>query len=134
MAELKNKSEINSVAAQLLFDKHYYPSVPHPAYYCCLQLMKHIICKKINIDYLTQAIEIASNGIGSHKYYINTIAETIASKQNKHQASEFTRKIKELKVIREEADYDNTSIDIGRARDTIQRAQEMIKTLQNIFR
>ncbi|MDY0173940.1 MAG: hypothetical protein RBR62_01975 [Bacteroidales bacterium] len=134
MAELKNKSEINIGAAQLLFDKHYFPSVPHPAYYSCLQLMKHIICKKIYKDYDIQEAEIAIHGIGSHMYYINTIAEEIESKQNKRQASEFTRKIKELKALREKADYANTSINFEQARGTIQRAQETIETLQNIFR
>lgn len=133
MAQLKNKSEINVTVAKLLFDNHYYPSVPHPAYYSCLQLMKHIICNKINIDYRTQEREISSTKGNSHQYYIHKIVDTIAVKQNINLANEFSRKIKELKVLREEADYDNVLIDSSKAEKSIKKANETIMTLQKIF-
>jgi hypothetical protein len=41
MGHLKNKSELNLGAAELLHQYSYYSSVVHCAYYSCIQLMKH---------------------------------------------------------------------------------------------
>lgn len=133
MPQLKNKSEINVTVARLLCDKQFYPSVPHPAYYSCLQLMKHIICNKINIDYCTQKREISSSRIKSHRYYIEKVRDAIENRNNLHEASQFQRKIRDLKSIREEADYDNVLIDRSIAEKSIRMANDTIITLQKFF-
>jgi len=134
MAQLKNKSEFNVAAAELLFKNYCYSSVPHPAYYSCLQLMKHFLCHKVNIDYNTQVDEIKQNGGKSHKYYIEEIYYAIIDRKNTHEAGKFLRNIQDLKALREEADYANVLIDPSKAQSSIDRAKYTIDFLKKIFK
>jgi uncharacterized protein (UPF0332 family) len=45
---LKEKSNCNLLAAQLLHEHQRYAAVPHCAYYACLQQIKYILCVKFN--------------------------------------------------------------------------------------
>jgi hypothetical protein len=43
MSQLQNKSGELVKAAQLLHSEGIFPAVAHSAYYCCVQLMRHIL-------------------------------------------------------------------------------------------
>jgi uncharacterized protein (UPF0332 family) len=134
MAQLKSKSEKNVTAAEVLLKNDCYSSVPHPAYYSCLQLMKHFLCHKEKIDYDTQVNEIKKKDGKSHQYYIEEIYYAIIDRKNIHEAGKFLRNIQDLKALREEADYTNVIINPSKAQSSIDRAKYTIDFLKKIFK
>lgn len=109
MTQLKNKSDINLIAAELLHKQSYYPSVVHCAYYSCVQLMKHTwlyIMKKSNEDLINLSNHTSE---GSHELLINQIRSFI--KANSQDDRTFNRDILQLKRLRVRADYEDLMID-----------------------
>lgn len=143
MSHLKNKSEINMDAAQLLLDKGLYPSCCHPAYYGCIQLMKYILNEKAGINYKQQEIEISlleSNKVsrkGSHNYLIDKLFHLISQsgkKEDKLAAKTFKNEIEDLKRHREIADYKNEYIGIEISTQSIQKAKSIHNQLSKLLR
>ena len=124
---LKNKSEINLSAAELLHDKCLFPVVAHCTYYSCLQLMRYIWQNKMerNPDDLKTKSE---EKIGSHAKLINGIIEFLKDKKIDHR--EFNNKILQLKAIRVKADYKDIQIDYTASSKSIQYSKEILKILK----
>lgn len=130
MDKLYDKSEINIMVADILYNSHFYPCVCHPAYYSCIQLMKYKIKRSLNIPYEQQASETSCKYKGNtHKYLISKVKEIIKSKKGISEASIFDRSIKDLKEIRERSDYQDIDISstIGK------KAIDIAKQVRNII-
>ena len=132
MSELKHKSEISLLAAKCLLKEGYSPCVCHSAYYSCLQLMKHQIKTVIGKSYDQQSSEIASQKLNSHGYTIREIKEYIAKTQSTKDARLFDGKIKDLKEIRENADYKTNEITHTIATNAINEAEKLLHIIKRL--
>jgi uncharacterized protein (UPF0332 family) len=134
MPELLNKSELNLNAAEYLFKKGHYATVCHPAYYSCLQLIKYKIKKNLKIDYPQQSSETSASYNGNtHVYLISKVKSEIKRKRGIEEAKIFDREIKDLKELREKADYQNISICFSDCDRAIKKAKELILTIKNVL-
>jgi uncharacterized protein (UPF0332 family) len=128
MGQLKNKSELNLSAAELLHKQSYYPSVVHCAYYSCVQLMKHTWLTsmgKTNND--LKALNTNSKD-GSHEILINQIKAFVKSKSQDDRV--FYRDILILKRLRVNSDYDDILIDYSISGESIRLSKLTQKILK----
>jgi uncharacterized protein (UPF0332 family) len=118
MSILKQKSDINLMAAELLHNNSLYPSVVHCSYYSCFQLMKHLWLGKMGKT--EEDLKTANNNTteGSHEVLINKI---IAYLKNSTSADSrtFQSNIGQLKKLRKKADYESVQIDVSVSKDSI---------------
>lgn len=131
--KLPDKSELNISVAEYLHEKGFYPCVCHPAYYSCLQLMKYKlnICKGIN--YERQEGERGKEKIGTHQYLIRKTCSLLEEgRGGKLSANNFERGIKELKKLRENADYDPVEISNSDSHKAIGKAKELLLVIKKI--
>nr|MDA3854277.1 hypothetical protein [Bacteroidales bacterium] len=71
MSKLKEKSNFNLDAAELLIVRNLYAPSVHCSYYSCFQQLKYIVKDFCGKDYETQNVEIAQSPQGSHDYVIS---------------------------------------------------------------
>ena len=131
MNALKDKSDLNLEASRLLCSSSLYDNVCHPAYYACLQLISYKLAKK-GID-LNQQATIASsqyNG-NSHKALINSISSYIKT-DDYHDKKLYDKYIKELKEMRERADYKNARIKKEESEKCIRMSEFVVHILNSI--
>ena len=129
---LKNKSEINFEAAELLHQNYLYPAVVHCSYYSCVQLMKHIYLFKIKKteDNLIQETR-RSRDKSSHNTLISEIHKfTEKLSLDKEDRFYFYKKISSLKNLRNKADYEDIEVDIEKSKKSL----DMSKTLLVILK
>jgi hypothetical protein len=117
MGLLKNKSELNLGAAELLHQYSYYSSVVHCAYYSCIQLMKHTWLNSMGKSDNDLRNLNNSSSQGSHEVLINQIKIFIQSKSQNGRV--FNRDILQLKRLRVNADYDEILIDSKKSNETL---------------
>lgn len=129
MSNLKNKSEINRVAAERLHKESLYPSVIHCAYYSCFQLLKHIWIDKMGKTELELSQEIRKSPENSHEYLINQIVKYINSKQKQFRI--FNTSMQELKKLRVKADYKDEQIDREISEKSIQLCDNIQRDLKS---
>lgn len=132
MDSLKSKSEINLDVAKMLSGSGHFPCTCHPAYYSCLQLMKFKIKAILGIDYPQQEGEIASSKSNSHGYTIKKIKEHIQKKEGRGAARSFSNDIKDLKEIRERADYKTDVITRDIANAALSKAEMLYTTINTL--
>lgn len=127
---LKNKSEINLLAAQILHDKNFYDSVCHPAYYACLQLMSYKLIG-IGFDLEKQAAKASSKYRGnSHVAILKEFQQYFKIAQ--YQDERLCRNgIRKLKAYRERADYKNERILQEESDDCITLAKNISRIINN---
>lgn len=127
MSHLKNKSEINLEAAELLHNNNWYPSVIHCSYYSCFQFMSHIwyICLGKTENDLANA-KIFNEG--SHEVMINQIGLHIKSKAENFR--DFNNNIGQLKKLRKKADYKNEQIDSSFSKSSIDLSKATLSILK----
>ncbi|TVQ76376.1 MAG: hypothetical protein EA358_09540 [Flavobacteriales bacterium] len=128
MEHLKNKSELNLGAAELLHQQCYYPSVVHCAYYSCIQLMKHIWLNSMGKTEQDLRVLNSSTNQGSHEILINQLKSFIQSKSQNDR--DFNRDILILKRLRVNADYDDISIDYTKSNQSIVLSKTTISILK----
>jgi hypothetical protein len=128
MRHLKNKSELNLGAAELLHQYSYYSSVVHCAYYSCIQLMKHTWLNSMGKSDNDLRNLNNSSSQGSHEVLINQIKIFIQSKSQNGRV--FNRDILQLKRLRVNADYDEILIDSKKSNDSL----ILSKSSLNIFK
>lgn len=128
MGHLKNKSELNLGAAELLHQQSYYPSVVHCAYYSCIQLMKHIWLNSMGKTEQDLKVLNNSNNQGSHEILINQLKSFIQSKSQNDR--DFNRDILILKRLRVNADYDDISIDYTKSNQSISLSKATLSILK----
>lgn len=104
MDELLTKSQLNTEAAQILFDKQLYSSACHPIYYSCLQLISYKLIRcGLTLD--------AQSSLSSKKYYGKSHKCLIEESRKRIKCSghreekEFKDGLYQLKELREKADY-----------------------------
>lgn len=142
MSELLKKSLINLKSADLLSKKQiFYSSSIHCSYYCCLQIIIHLLTntefakdfKKFKDAASKKAKEDKNEDeLGLHNLYINFIKIKLL-KLNFEDASEFIRKMESLKAARVDSDYKEIEISKVRASDALERANRVKKILDKVF-
>ncbi|NLU38559.1 MAG: HEPN domain-containing protein [Bacteroidales bacterium] len=111
MDQLKQKSEFNFLAAELLLKENLYAPSVHCSYYSCLQLIKFSIKDFFGVEYSVLSSNIAnSKNINSHKYMIEFVKNELKGNIDSQSERDFSRHIKDLKQFREESDYDDIEI------------------------
>ncbi len=133
MSKLKQKSEFNIDAADCLIANHLYAPSVHCSYYSCFQLIKYIISYCFNKDYDQQSFEIRSSKQNSHQYVIKLIREELRRNTERNVERELIRKIKDLKQLREDADYNNIEIGIEKSNSAYQQAKVVREILVKNF-
>lgn len=128
MSNLKNKSEINFDAAELLHKQSLYPSVIHCSYYSCIQLMKHIWLYKMNKTEQDLEIITKSSTEGSHEVLINQTGGFMKSKSIDFRT--FNNLIGQLKKLRVNADYKDIQIDSSVSNNSITLSKNSLLILK----
>jgi len=128
MRHLKNKSELNLGAAELLQQYSYYSSVVHCAYYSCIQLMKHTWLNSMGKSDNDLRNLNNSSSQGSHEVLINQIKIFIQSKSQNGRV--FNRDILQLKRLRVNADYDEILIDSKKSNDSLILSKSSLNILK----
>jgi hypothetical protein len=134
MSYLKQKSNFNFDAAEVLQDKSLYAPSVHCSYYSCFQLMKVIIFDFLNITYDQLESDIINSEFSSHVYIINQISNEIRG-YSKTEHAEFKRNITQLKKMRMKSDYDDiqiTSTDSSKAFFTANEVRKQLKSIFNV--
>ena len=129
MSYLKNKSEINRLAADLLQKQSFYPSVIHCAYYSCIQLMKHLMLNKLGKTEIDIVNEVRNSTNGTHEVMINSIIMYL--KLSNKDWKTFNTNINQLKRLRVSADYENIEIDSTKGSQSISLTDLIIKHLNS---
>jgi len=128
MRHLKNKSELNLGAAELLHQYSYYSSVVHCAYYSCIQLMKYTWLNSMGKSDNDLRNLNNSSSQGSHEVLINQIKIFIQSKSQNGRV--FNRDILQLKRLRVNADYDEILIDSKKSNDSLILSKSSLNILK----
>jgi hypothetical protein len=128
MRHLKNKSELNLGAAELLHQYSYYSSVVHCAYYSCIQLMKHTWLNSMGKSDNDLRNLNNSSSQASHEVLINQIKIFIQSKSQNGRV--FNRDILQLKRLRVNADYDEILIDSKKSNDSLILSKSSLNILK----
>jgi uncharacterized protein (UPF0332 family) len=135
MSKLREKSEFNIDASQLLIDNYLYAPSVHCSYYSCFQLMKFSMNDFFGISYdeLRQRISVNTSG-GTHSYVTNFFNTEVKKKNGIFEYRDFSRKIKDLKEFRESSDYDDVEITIDQSTRALQYASEIRQHIQKNFK
>jgi uncharacterized protein (UPF0332 family) len=135
MSKLKEKSEFNIDAAQILIDKYLYAPSVHCSYYSCFQLMKFTMRSYFGVSYdeLRQKVSVNTFG-GTHTYVTHFFNTEVRKKYGLSDYTDFSRKIKDLKEFRESSDYDDSEITIDNSTKALQYAKELRQYIQKNFK
>lgn len=125
MSKLRQKSDFNIEAANVLLEQNLFAPSIHCSYYSCFQLLKYTLNDFFGIDYETQAVNISISKQKTHQYVINYITNELKSLTGVIESRDFKRKIKDLKQFRAESDYENIEVDIDKGNDALSRAKEI---------
>lgn len=133
MSKLKEKSLFNITASKLLIDNNLYCSSVHCSYYSCFQLMKFTMKDFFDVDYSVLCTKISLSGKKTHRYIIDYLENEIHKNAGLRDARNFKHKIKDLKVFREESDYENVEISIEQGQKAYNIANELRSFLTQQF-
>lgn len=125
---LRNKSEMLADAADFLQNKGYYLAVAHAAYYSCYQMMKYIWLYSMGKTQEELDSNTSQATMGSHEYLLNEVVNYINSK--KGDTRYLRNNIPQLKKLRRQADYDDTTIDYVTSKRAIDLSQELLIILR----
>ncbi len=134
MSKLREKSEFNIDAAQILIDKYLYAPSVHCSYYSCFQLMKFTMNAYFGVTYdeLRQKVSVSTSG-GTHTFVIHFFNTEVRKNFGLTDYTEFSRKIKDLKEFRESSDYDDVEITIDKSTRALQYAKDLRHYIQKNF-
>lgn len=132
MSFLKLKSEFNFDAGIKLINEHLYAPSVHCLYYSVFQLMKVIINDYDGIKFENFDIEAKTLKETSHQFVIHKINNHVFE-FNKDDYRLISSKIKKLKKLRTQADYDDCEILIDEAEEARMYADELRSKLREIF-
>jgi hypothetical protein len=126
MSNLYNKSKVSIQAASALYknDELCNASV-HCSYYACVQLSKHIFLNKCEPP-------IIPPRRGIHEFIASNMVTEIG-KIDINFMYVFNSSFVPLRVLREEADYDNTVIDPGKAEKAYKTADKIYNGMKKVF-
>lgn len=130
--KLKQKSEFNADAAELLIrNNNYAPSV-HCSYYSVFQLMKVTMKEFIGVDYDTIDMNVASIKSGEHQYIRNGILNVIR-KSDYSEYSRMSRNLKDLYQFRVDSDYKNIEVNSEKATKAKSLSRDIISYIKKNF-
>lgn len=135
MSYLRQKSEQNFSAAEILIKNGLHAPSVHCCYYSCFQLSKFALEDFFGVDYLTQEKELSqlkqtrTGKIGTHEYVIKRLGDEIR-KCSKEAYLTFTNNIKELKKFRVESDYDNVVVTDEQSTKSLRLTTEVLHLLR----
>jgi hypothetical protein len=132
MSYLLSKSNINIKSANCLKEeKNYYSSSVHCSYYACVQTAKHILL--FDLSYSLSAIfEGMKNKKGFHNYYIKEIFNNLKT-TSLSDARNFNSKIRDLRNIRNESDYEDIEILQIKSDNAYLKAKEILSILKRNY-
>ena len=133
MSKLKEKSEFNIDAAELLLSKYLYAPSVHCSYYSCFQLLKYTIKSFFGIDYETQAVNCSTSRQKSHVYVVNYVSTELSRFVSFEECRNFKRTIKDLKQFRVESDYENVEVSLDKGVEALRKAKEIRTYLKTNF-
>ena len=141
MSCLQNKSNDLITAAKLLHKNELYPAVAHSAYYCCIQLMKHIWLHSLHKTdddlkaelkkYNGEAKLEKKREKGIHEFLIK-ITERYIRVNSKHRKDLclFSGNIWQLRELRNDADYLDNNFDVIKSGDALKLSSIIAPILQ----
>ena len=121
MSNLQDKSNDLVAAAKLLHNNGLYSAVAHSAYYCCVQLMRHIWLYSMQktFDDLTNEVRIYNDnakfsggkGAGMHEFLIKKTSKYIrdSHKNALKDFRKFNANVWQLRDLRNDADYSDNA-------------------------
>lgn len=130
---IKQKSEFNIDAAELLFNKNLYAPSVHCSYYSCLQLLKYIVKHFFGVEYKDLASQIQLSQKGSHEYIFEYVQSEMKGKFSIEEERKFSRNFKDLKTFRIKSDYEDIEIDNEKSEKAYNIAIEIRQFLQKGF-
>jgi uncharacterized protein (UPF0332 family) len=145
MGILGEKSKVNLSSAQLLISNNYFTSSVHCAYYSCFQRSKEAIIEYTgqSSNQINDAVRLEnenrqqhnprSKNISVHNYVIDTVTKQIKIAQRNMEARTFSRKMEELRKLRNDSDYEEKQIDINISGKAIKTCNEILEILNDIF-
>jgi hypothetical protein len=122
MSHLQDKSKDLVSAGNLLHTNKLYPAVAHSAYYCCLQLMKHIWLHSLGKSEPNPKDSL-------HDLLINEIGQYILE-TDKNDSREFKNNIYQLKRLRVKADYSDESFSINDSNNSLSLSKKIMPILE----
>lgn len=125
MSKLRQKSDFNIDAANALLKQNLFAPSVHCSYYSCFQLLKYTIKDFFGVDYETQAVNISASKQKTHQYVVSYITNELVSLAGIVESQDFKRKIKDLKLFREESDYENIEVNSDKGNEAYNRANEI---------
>lgn len=133
MRYLQDKSNDLAKAAMLLHGEALFPAVAHCAYYCCVQLMKHIWLHSLlktqrDLDALCRTWSA-----GVHKLLINEVGEHMKAsgrKERQRNAHDFKSKVAQLGKLRVSADYEDAPFGATGSQSAIRLANDVSTILK----
>lgn len=127
MSNIRDKSDENIEAAQLLINNGKYTSSVHCSYYGCFQMMKHVLATKCNVEY---DVQNSTNGQDSHLF----IRDKILNEINDHTSKRNIRSyFDNIKADRRRADYLQDKISDMESLETLDQSKKLIRLLKQQF-
>lgn len=117
-------------AADFLQNKGYYLAVAHAAYYSCYQMMKYIWLYSMVKTQKELDSNTSQARMGSHEYLLNEVVKYIAKKNKSENTRYLRNNINQLKILRRQADYDDTTIDYVTSKRAIDLSQKSLIILR----
>ena len=131
--KLKNKSEFNLVAAEMLIKSGLYAPSVHCSYFSSFQLAKVIACTIVLQAEKDHGSQISQLGGNSHQYFWSAIKKSVFSKTGREEERALSRKYKDLKALREESDYGDIQIDSVKGEQAYKVARDINNYLTQTF-
>lgn len=125
MSKLREKSNFNLTAAELLLKEHLYAPSVHCSYYSCFQLLKFTIKDFFGVNYENQSINISNGQQKTHQYVINYVANELTNFVGIRESRDFKKTIKDLRQYRLESDYENIEIGSDKGEAALRKAKEI---------
>ncbi len=133
MSKLREKSEFNIDAAEVLITKNLYAPSVHCSYYSCLQRIKSIFPVYFGITYDQIEIDVRTGKANEHSYLIRYISEQIRKNIGSNEYVDFKRNIGDLKEFRIHSDYKDIEVTSDQSTKAYKLATEINKFLNEKF-
>jgi hypothetical protein len=136
VSNLKNKSDHNHLAAEMLIENRLHAPSVHCSYYSCFQLSKYALKEFVGINYEEQEEELnqlkqnPSTKFGSHEYVIFKLGNEIKRVSTKDYRI-FSTNFKVLKSFRRKSDYLDELVTDEQSKESLRLSTELIHLLKS---
>ena len=130
MGILENKSNENHAAGLILINQNHFSSSVHCSYYSCIQLMKHILLSNGGKTEEELYVMQKSTNQNLHEFLINHFIRQLRQNNVYHTYRNSIGKLAELKVLRNDSDYKEITIDETKAILASDLSSKILKDLK----